>query len=119
MEAKKLLRLIRDDIAHLEGITSEFLSDSLPASDEVELAIVRAKALLRELELLLKISVLNESTLTPAKLAKEPKVEVTEHFNPEKEHFELFSARKINDEQPTTLEPVHQDIIPYEAAQSF
>lgn len=117
MEAKKLLRLIRDDIAHLEGITSEFLSDSLPASDEVELAIVRAKALSRELELLHKIAALNEITLTPAKLAKEPKAEVPEHYNSEQEHFELFSDRNINDKQKTILIPVHQDHIPDEVAQ--
>lgn len=117
MEAKTLLRLIRDDIAHLEGITSEFLSESLPASDEVELALVRAKALLRELELLHKIAALNESTLTPAKLAKEPKAEVPEHYNSEHEHFELFSGRNINDEQKTILIPVYQDHIPDEVAQ--
>ena len=117
MEAKKLLRLILDDIAHLEGITSEFLSESLPASDEVELALVRAKALLRELELLHKIAALNESTLTPAKLAKEPKAEVPEHYNSDHEHFELFSGRNINDEQKAILIPVHQDHIPDEVAQ--
>ena len=117
MEAKKLLRLILDDIAHLEGITSEFLSDSLPASDEVELALVRAKALLRELELLHKVASLHESNLTPGKPAIEPNVVVPEHYNIEQEHFELFSGRNINDEQPTILEPVHQDIIPYEASQ--
>jgi hypothetical protein len=117
MEAKTLLRLIRDDIAHLEGITSEFLSDSLPASDEVELAIVRAKALLRELELLHKIAALNESTLTQAKLAKEPKIELPEHYNSEQEHFELFSSRNINDEQKTIVIPVYQDRLPDEVAQ--
>lgn len=116
MEAKKLLRLILDDIAHLEGITSEFLSDSLPASDEVELALVRAKALLRELELLHKIASLHESNLTPGKPAIEPNVVVPEHYNSGQEHFELFSGRNINDEQKTVLIPVHQDHFPNEVA---
>ena len=119
MEAKKLLRLILDDIAHLEGITSEFLSDSLPASDEVELALVRAKALLRELELLHKIASLHESNLTPGKTTIEPNVVVPEHSNSEQEHFELFSGRNINNEQKTVFIPVHQDHNPDEVAQNI
>ncbi len=54
METKTLLRLIRDDISHLEGITGEFRMESLPTAEEVELALVRANALLRQLELLHK-----------------------------------------------------------------
>jgi hypothetical protein len=60
MEAKTLLRLIKEDIAHLEGITGEFLLESLPLSDEVELALVRANTLLKELEVLHKIAVQHE-----------------------------------------------------------
>ena len=60
MEAITLLTIIKDDIAHLEQITSEFTTGSLPASAEVQLAIVRANALQRQLELLLKITERNE-----------------------------------------------------------
>lgn len=54
MEVKILLRLIKEDVAHLERITSEFMPESLVFSDEVGLALARAKALMRELELLHK-----------------------------------------------------------------
>ena len=54
METKILLRLIKDDILHLQGITDDFSMETLPVADEVELALVRAKALLRQLELLHK-----------------------------------------------------------------
>ena len=56
MEAKKILGLIKEDIAHLEEITSEFSVEKLPTSDDVDLAIIRAKALLTELELLQKLT---------------------------------------------------------------
>jgi hypothetical protein len=54
METKTLLRLIKDDISHLQGITDDFDIQSLPSYDEVELALVKAKALVRQLELLHK-----------------------------------------------------------------
>ena len=56
MEAKKILGLIKDDIAHLEDITSEFSIELLPSADDVDLAIIRAKALLTELELLQRLT---------------------------------------------------------------
>ena len=55
MEAKKILGLIKDDIAHLEEITREFSVELLPSADDVDLAIIRAKALLTELEMLQKL----------------------------------------------------------------
>ena len=54
METKVLLRLIKEDIAHLQGIAGDFNPESLPGIDEVELALVKAGALLRQLELLHK-----------------------------------------------------------------
>ena len=56
MEAKKILGLIKDDITHLEEITREFSAEDLPPADDVDLAIIRAKALLTELELLQKLT---------------------------------------------------------------
>ncbi len=56
MEAKKIIGLIKDDIAHLEEITHEFSVEILPPSDDLDLAIVRAKALISALELLKKLT---------------------------------------------------------------
>ena len=56
MDAKKILGLIKDDITHLEEITREFSIEKLPSNDDVDLAIIRAKALLTELELFQKLT---------------------------------------------------------------
>ena len=56
METKIVLTSIREDIAHLEGITAEFELNSLPAPEEIELALLRATTIVRQLELLQKIS---------------------------------------------------------------
>ena len=61
MEAKKILCLIKDDISHLEEITRELTGEILPPPDDVDLAIVRAKALITELELLRKLTSLKIS----------------------------------------------------------
>jgi len=119
MEAKTLLKLIKDDIAHLEGITCDFLSESLPASDEVELALVRAKALLRELELLHKIAAQHESIPVTIKTSEEPKGEIHTDCLSEKEPFELFAKEDIADEQETFPIPDPQDLIPTEEAQGL
>ncbi len=76
MEAITLLTIIKDDIAHLEQITSEFTIGSLPSSAEVQLAIVRANALQRQLELLLKITERNE--ISP--VASFPKIDEQEEI---------------------------------------
>lgn len=119
MEAKTLLKLIKDDIAHLEGITCDFLSESLPASDEVELALVRAKALLRELELLHKIAAQHESIPAAIKASEEPKGEIHTDCHSGKEPFDLFAKEDIADEQETILMPDQQDFIPTEEAQGL
>lgn len=119
MEAKTLLKLIKDDIAHLEGITCDFLFESLPASDEVELALVRAKALLRELELLHKIAAQHESIPAAIKPSEEIKGEIHAYYHSEKEPFELFAKEDIADEQETILIPDQQDLIPAEEVQGL
>ena len=111
MEAKTLIRLIKDDIAHLEEITGDFQIESLPASDEVELALVRAKALLRELELLYKFAVQHESISTTVKLPEQPNIELQEHYNPEQAPVELFTSRNIDDDLGNTLIHGQQDIL--------
>ena len=60
METKIVLTSIREDIAHLEGITAEFELNSLPAPEEIELALLRATTIVRQLELLQKISFKSE-----------------------------------------------------------
>jgi hypothetical protein len=54
MEIKTLLKLIKDDISHLDGIAHEFRLSPRPTKEEVELALVRANALTKQLELLQK-----------------------------------------------------------------
>jgi len=117
MEAKTLLKLIKDDIAHLEGITCDFLFESLPASDEVELALVRAKALLRELELLHKIAAQRESIPATIEPSEEPKGEIHAYFHSEKEPFEPFAKENIADEQKTILIPDLHNFIPVQEVQ--
>ena len=76
METKTLLRLIKDDISHLQGITDDFTMESLPSSDEAELALVRAKALVRQLELLQKRTESANTEIAILKPAEEPKAEI-------------------------------------------
>lgn len=54
MEIKTLLKLIKDDISHLDGIAHELILSPRPTKEEVELALVRANALTKQLELLQK-----------------------------------------------------------------
>jgi len=111
MEAKTLMRLIKDDIAHLEEITGDFLVESLPASDEVELALVRAKALLRELELLYKLALQHENIYAAVKRSEQTNIELQEHYHYEQEPFELSASRNIDDELGNTLIHGQQDLL--------
>ncbi len=77
METKILLRLIKDDILHLQGIADEFDTESMPTADEVELALFRANALLRQLELLHR-SLLKKETLPHINI---PKGKIKDGFN--------------------------------------
>ncbi|MCX6236483.1 MAG: hypothetical protein NTY07_02810 [Bacteroidia bacterium] len=112
MEAKTILRLIKDDITHLEEITGEFILESLPSSDEVELSLVRAKALLRELELLHKLAVLHENSSKMISTAKAPTV-----YHSEQEPFELFDRETSDNEQEVMVIPGQEDFIPLEEVQ--
>ncbi len=112
MEAKTLLRLIKDDITHLEGITSDFILESLPSPDEVELALVRAKALLRELELLHKIAVQRESIGAQVKPANEPEAEVQEPFYSEQKPFEPLAGENTDHEEEKVLISDRTEVIP-------
>jgi hypothetical protein len=66
METKILLKLIKEDISHLQGILEELMVDAPSSSDEVELALARANTLVRQLELLRKLTL--ESKNTSAKV---------------------------------------------------
>jgi len=116
MEAKTLLRLIKDDIAHLEGITGDFLFESLPLSDEVELALVRSNTLLKELELLHKIAVQHEkkSIALNDQLKKE---EITEPGSDNEitseEHFSaLVEPSESIDETPEVPSSTEEEVNP-------
>ena len=101
MEAKTLFGMIQDDITHLEGITGEFDLESLPSSEVVELALVRANALLKELELLHKFTVQHESSLKAIMSVEEPEVEVSEPGHSDHKPFELLEI-ETGDIAPTT-----------------
>ena len=95
MEVKTLLRLIKDDISHLEGITGEFLIDTLPSADEIEMALVRSNALLKELELLHKIAAQRENAFNATKEIGESNTEkliLSEH-----PPIELPKSRMVGD----------------------
>jgi len=111
MEAKTLMRLIKDDIAHLEEITGDFRLESLPASDEVELALVRAKALLRELELLYKLALQHENIYAAVKRSEETNIELQEHYHSEQEPVEFSAYSSIDDELGNTLIHGQQDLL--------
>ena len=87
METKILLKLISDDISHLQGIADEFTMESLPSADEVELALVRANALIRQLEVLHKRLIKTEdhhktieSSATEKELAVESSDSALDHL---------------------------------------
>ena len=83
MEAKTIIFLIKDDIAHLEEITHEFSAELLPPSADVDLAIVRAKALVTELELLRKLTSIKipEPILVQHAVIQQPKPNTTIEFS--------------------------------------
>jgi len=112
MEEKKLLKLIKDDIAHLEGITGDFSLELPPSSDEVELALVRAKTLLRELELLHKIAAQHEIVSVDPKFSNRLITEIPIQFPSDSEPFELFSTDNLNDDQHKLLLTDHNDQYP-------
>lgn len=108
MEAKTILRLIKDDITHLEEITGEFTLESLPTADEVELSLVRARALLRELELLHKFAVMREngSKMTDtAEKSATPDEDFSEH-----ELFELFDGDTSDNEHELVIIPGQEEL---------
>jgi len=107
MEVKKLVRLIKDDIAHLEGITNDFFLESLPSSDEVQLALVRANALLRELELLHKFVIQHESSTEMVIPVEKPNVKFQKH-----ESLGILDKETEKDEQEKILNPNEKDLIP-------
>jgi len=110
MEAKTILRLIKDDITHLEEITGEFTLELLPSPDEVELSLVRARALLRELELLHKFAVLRENG---AKMSDPAEESATPDENlSELEPFELFDGDTSGNEQELAIIPDLEELTP-------
>ena len=72
METKVLLRLIRDDIKLLDEINSSFIGDTDFNSEEVDMALVRARAIVTELEMLAK------NLATKPKAPFKPNTQITE-----------------------------------------
>jgi len=114
MEVKTLLRLIKDDVSHLEGITSEFNLESLPTSDELDVALVRANALLKELDLLRKWNDHHESGLKANIVVQEQKVIISEPEHSAAETFGISNMEKRKDEPLKPLISEQQDLAPEE-----
>ena len=95
METKILLRLIKDDILHLQGIADDFDTESMPTADEVELALFRANALLRQLELLHRSLVKNENL----PLINIPKGKIKDDFHE--------SRQTVIEQKPLSAEEKH------------
>jgi len=117
MEVTKLLRLIKDDITQLDAITGEFDGVAMPLPEEIEVAFVRSKALLRELELLHKLAEQHEKSLKTGHSSEENRFEVPHH-----EVSEPLPAttvtQKINDhEAASSLRVVFPDHVPEENVQ--
>ena len=106
METKILLRLIKDDILHLQGITDSFRLDSLPAADEVELALVRAKALFRQLELLHKSIVNSVNQSLNSVVVEETDSSVSKVVSPEQEQIDLIANSTLDNVTITVNEPI-------------
>ncbi len=104
MEAKKIIGLIKDDIAHLEEITHEFSIEILPPSDDVDLAIVRAKALVTELELLKK--------LTSPKIQEPIPVQHTVIQDPEPNNTIEFSKKNLEISEKVATQDIIQIPMP-------
>jgi hypothetical protein len=110
MEAKTLLRLIKNDIAHLEEITCDFEIESLPSSDEVEVAFVHAKALLRELEILSKLTNRNENSFTALVSADETKGQIPEFDHPPQAQLKLLEIESQDIPLASPLEDTKADV---------
>jgi hypothetical protein len=66
METKVLLRLIKDDIKILDEINRSFISHEKLSPDEVEVALARAKSLVKEFEILSRnVALSHEVMLKP------------------------------------------------------
>ena len=99
MEVKILLRLIKEDVTHLERITTEFVPESIAFSDEIDLALVRAKALVQELELLHKTVAQSESGVMHMKSVPHTKEAASELIPAEPKSSEDF-GEEIRQERP-------------------
>lgn len=95
MELKTLLRLIKDDIIQLDVITNEFDGQLLPLPEEIEVAFVRAKALLRELELLHKMAEKQAKDTGESHGLEEHRTEV--HQTPAEPEPLPVPSQKVND----------------------
>jgi len=112
METKVLLRLIKDDIKLLDEINGSFLYSERLTADEVEVALSRARGLVKEFEMLSKnITQLHDIPFEPEVKVK-PKVaeksvtkqKETPVFN---EEAELIDLQEETDIKPTIEKEVY------------
>ena len=112
METKVLLRLIKDDIKLLDEIVESFLYSERLTTDEVDVALARARGLVKEFEMLSKnitqthdIHIEPEIKVKP-KVAEKPLTEQKEApvFN---EEAELIDLQEETDLKPTVETAVH------------
>ena len=114
MEPKILLKLIRDDISHLQGIVEDFSLESPLTSDEVELAIVRTNGLLRQLELLQKLRAKTDAPGINRVPERETKSVTSEKFPLEKGQKVIVADIKeeIKNEKPAIISEQIEEVDP-------
>jgi hypothetical protein len=98
METKVLLRLIRDDIKLLDEINGSFIGSVVLTEDEVEVALSRARNLVREFEMLSKnITQFNGSSFPP-----EVKVKSRQEQKEEKIYKEETELIDLDEDEAST-----------------
>ncbi len=117
MEVIKLLRLIKDDITQLDAITGEFNGQAMPLPEEIEVAFVRSKALLRELELLHKLAEQHEKGIKAAHNPEEQRFEVLHNEVSVHEPIAMPIQKINNHEAAGTLHVVFPAHVPEENVQ--
>jgi len=110
MDTKVLLRLIRDDIKLLDGINEAFIGQENLSSEEIEVALIRSKALLMEFEMLSK----NLSFENPKVKNEEPGTERKEEKTERKTSLLRNLLPFINSNDEITAKDTSSESVPGE-----
>jgi hypothetical protein len=111
METKVLLRLIKDDIKLLDEINGSFIFSETLTTDEVEVALTRAKSLAMEFEMLSKnVAQLHDACTEPDVMFKS---RVKEHAGMIQKEAEIFNGESelIDLQEEEDTKPMIEKII--------